>query len=169
MTPLSNVIIDFAREKYSDALIDEMLPLWKDHYDEIAMYTDFPLSPNLVMYKQSDDAGFLRIFTARHEGKLVGYQVFFIHNHPHYSSMRQAVQDNLFLLDKMRIGMTGYRFLKWADERLAEDGVDIIFQNVRKTAHFGRMLERLGYAEHDILYSRRVTWEPQPSHSSPSL
>lgn len=155
--PTSKQVVFFAREKYSKELVDEMLPLWKEHYDEIALYKDIPLSPDLKVYGAAEFADILRIFTARQEGKLIGYEVFLVHNHPHYSTCRSANQDILFLSKDLRRGFMGYRFIKWADEMLKEDGVQVVFQHVKVSHDFSPLLKRLGYVEHDILYSKRLS------------
>jgi hypothetical protein len=149
--------INFRQEPFNKTLIEEMLPLWRDHYEELALYKDFPLSPTLYVYENASMRSILRIYTAREEDRLVGYQVFFVHAHPHFSGAMEAIQDLLFLSQDMRKGFTGYRFLKWCDEQLTSDGVNLIFQHVNKDHDYGPLLRRLGYVAHDILYSKRVS------------
>jgi hypothetical protein len=148
--------IDFKREPYSDSLIKEMKPLWEEHYEELALHKDFPLSPNLGIYQKCSEIGVLRLFTAREDKKLVGYQIFFVHPHSHFSGAIAAIQDLLFISSPMRRGLIGYQFLKWCDQELTDDGVNLVYQHVKKTHNYGPLLQRLGYAEHDIVYSRRL-------------
>lgn len=156
-TPFVNRTIDFAREVYSDSLIEEMLPLWRAHYEEIALYKDIALSPLFAVYLHAEKTGALRIFTARSEGRLVGYEVFFIHLHPHYSSALEAVQDILFLSNEMRHGWIGYRFIRWCDDQLDQTGAKVVFRCVSNMHDYAPLLERAGYRQHDVLYSRRVS------------
>lgn len=153
---VASKIIDFKRESFSLDLLDEMMPLLKNHYGEIALYKDIPLSPAKSTYENADKAGFLRIYTMRHNHRLVGYEVFFIHKHPHYSETLEAVQDILFLSPEMRRGLLGYQFLKWCDGELENDGAQVIFRCVSNRYDYSPLLKRLGFMAHDTVYSRRV-------------
>lgn len=146
----------FARETYDLKLVGEMLPLWQAHYKEIAMYQDVPLSPLLELYERAEKQNQLFIFTARNAGALVGYQVFFVSPHPHYSTMVSAYQDLLYLDPELRIGLNGLRFIKWCDEELGRSGTHVVFQHVKLSHNFGPVLKRIGYKEHDMIYSRRL-------------
>lgn len=148
--------MDFQREAYSAALVEEMLPLFEAHWQEIAHYKDIPLEPDLAVYEASDRAGILRVFTARKEGTLHGYIVFFVRSNPHYKSSIQASQDILFLSQPMRQGLTGYRFIQWCDDQLAIDGVQAVYHHVKGARDFGPVLERMGYEAVDIIYARRL-------------
>jgi hypothetical protein len=151
----TNKIIDFRREPFSASLFDELLPMLKKHYDEIALYKDIALSPDLMVYENSERMDMLRIFTARYEGRLVGYQCFFVFNHSHYS-VKSAQLDAVFIEPEIRQGMTGYIFLKWCDSHLEDDGIKLIYQSISKDKNFGPLLERMGYQFQDVMYSRRI-------------
>jgi len=149
--------MEFNQEEFSYELVNEMYPLWKAHYEEIATYKDIALDPDLERYEIMARGGFLRIFTARDEGSLVGYQVFFVTQNPHYKRSTQAVQDILFLSLVLRKGLTGYKFIKWCDERLKEEKIQLVFQHVKEAHDFTPMLRRLGYQAHDKIMVRRLS------------
>ncbi len=86
----------------------------------------------------------------------MGYQVFFLKANAHYKSSLQAVQDILFLDERIRKGFTGYRFIRYCDEKLKDEGVQVVYQHVKSKHDFGRVLERLGYELQDLIYSRRL-------------
>lgn len=151
-----NRVVDFKHEKFSDALMEEMIPLWQEHYEEIALYKDIPLSPALSIYASAEQKGMLRIFTARYEDRLVGYEIFFIHQHPHYESALEAVQDCLFLSLETRHGLIGYQFIKWVDSELAATDAQVIFRCVSNMKNYGSLLVRMGYQKHDVVFSKRV-------------
>lgn len=147
----------FQREEYTAELISEMEPLWKAHYDEIAMYKDIPLDPDLAIYETIALHGSLRIFTLRDEtDTLKGYEVFFVKPHPHYRTSIVAMQDILYLAPEMRMGMTGYKFIQWCDEQLKADGVQMVMQHVKAAHDFSAVLERMGYQHHDHIMTRRL-------------
>lgn len=155
----------FAREIFSEALVEEMKPLWEKHHQETAAYMDIPLDPNVAVYGDAETRGTLRIYTARQGRKLVGYQIFFIMLHPHCISSLQAVQDILFIDKGFRLGLVGYKFIRWCGEELKKEGVQVIFQHISAAHDFGRMLLRMGYQHVDSVYGRRLDLCQQPSQS----
>lgn len=149
-------MVEFARTEYSKNLIQEMLPIFADHFEQIAHYKDIKLDPDFEVYANCWNAGMLRIFTARNEGELCGYAVFFVRSNPHYKASIQATQDILFLTKAMRTGLTGFKFIKWCDDQLREDGVQAVYHHVKVARDFGKVLERIGYKLVDLIYSRRL-------------
>ena len=142
----------FQRETFAQ-VIEEIKPLLDKHWEEIAHFHDIALDPNYAMYRKAEEAGKLRVFTARKDGALVGYAVFITGN-LHYQSTSTAMQDILFLLPEHR-GFTGYRLIKFADSELAKEGVQITYHHVKVAHDFGPLLERMGYVPVDIIYARR--------------
>ena len=136
--------------------IEEALPLFKRHYEEIAKYKDIPLEVDLETYARIEAAGGLRCYSARDAGRLVGYVIFFVKNHPHYASTLFASQDVLYLDPDYRKGMTGLRLIRFADRQLEAEGVQVVTQHVKTYADFGPLLERLGYEKVETVYMRRL-------------
>lgn len=132
-----------------------MLPLLQLHWKEIAHYTDIPLDPDVNQYKMLSSLGMIRIFTARCEGHLSGYAVFFVRPNAHYKTSLQAVQDILFL-DKPMRGGNGYKFIQWCDEQLKKEEIQVVYHHVKQAHNFGPMLERMGYELVDLIYARRL-------------
>jgi hypothetical protein len=143
----------FAREQYSASLVAEMRPLWETHYAETHDDKYGPLDPDMSFYEKAQ--GILRIFTARRDGVLVGYQVYFVMNDPHSRASVQAVQDILFVHPSAR-GTDGYRFMKWCVAELEREGVDVIHQRIPARHDFGHILERMGFELSDLTYAKRV-------------
>lgn len=144
------------RERAHD-LWDEIDELIKDHYHEIAHYQDIPLSPDREKYEKAEDNNRFRIYTVRREGKLVGYAAFFIGYSIHYSTSFQAVQDVLFITPSERRGSLGMRLIKYTEEELKKDGVEVIYQHV-KEGHpaLQCLLERRGYKAVDTILCKRI-------------
>lgn len=150
-------MINFAVELYSDALIQEMMPLWQDHHKEIQQIRGVKLEPQLLMYQCLATAGILRIYTARNETlALVGYQVFTITDHPHFKGTKQAMMDILYLSPESRLGWMGYQFMRYVDNELKLEGVHLMFRSISARHDFGTVLERLGYELVDLNFMRRV-------------
>lgn len=145
----------FQKEQLTSDLFSEILPLINAHYREIAHYQDIPLDPNYEGYKAAAAADCLRIFTARNDDReVVGYAVYFVRHNLHYKSSLQAVQDILYVHPGFR-GMGG-RLIKWCDDQLKTEGVQVVYQHVKAAHDFGPMLERFGYELVDKIFARRL-------------
>ena len=142
----------YQRETVAQVL-DEIKPLLMKHWEEIAHFKAVPLDPDYDAYLRAEAQGKLRVFTARKDGTLVGYSVFFMGN-LHYRSARIATQDILFLLPECR-GFTGYRLIRFSDSELKAEGVEVTYHHVKVAHDFGPLLAHMGYAPVDIIYARR--------------
>lgn len=140
------------------ALWPELAPLLEDHYHEIALFLDIPLDVDRAAYEAMQDNGTLRIYTARHNGELIGYAIFFVHHNIHYSSSRQAVQDVLYLDPNYRGSMIAWDLIAYTERELARDGVEVIMHHV-KHAHpaLGRLLQGRGYTPVETIHVKRLT------------
>jgi len=145
----------YARETLA-GMLEELKPLLAIHWEEIATYKDMPLDPDYPAYLTAEARGNVRVFTARKDGALVGYGVFFIGN-LHYRSSRIATQDILFVLPEHRLGRVGFGLVRFIRAQLAADGVQLIYQHVKR-AHpaLGRLLEHDGYLAVETIYARRL-------------
>lgn len=147
----------FERETYSDILLDEMVPLWTAHYNEISDKFYGPLDPDIAIYSKMNLVDSLRIYTAREGDALLGYQVFFIGTHPHSRHSIEATQDLIYLAPSARKGLTGYRFIDWCCGELRKEGVQVVHQRISARHNFGSVLERMGFELEDLTYSRRLS------------
>lgn len=146
----------FQREFVFD-LWDEMMPLLREHYQEVAHFKDIPLDPDVDRYNLTERSGNLRIFTARSKGELIGYAVFMVLPALHYKTSLQAYEDVIFLSPEHRNGHTGLKLLRFAHERLATEGVEVIYHHVKK-AHpkLGAILQAMGFEHVDQIYGKRI-------------
>jgi L-amino acid N-acyltransferase YncA len=145
------------RERVHD-LWPELLPLLEKHYREIAHFQDIPLDVNQSAYERMEDAGTLRVFTARStDDVLIGYAVFFVHRNVHYSSSLQAVQDVIYVDPEQRGTYVGYELATFCDDELRKDGVEVVLHHVKR-AHqaLGRLLDLLEYEAVETVYVKRL-------------
>ena len=165
MTQMLNV--RFAREKVKDLVEGtEFLALLVAHKREVGHFQDIELAPNWDAYFQSDDVGGLRVYTVRGEcvdpdyqcslKHLMGYCIFFTHQDMHSRESFQAVQDSLFLAKEHRGARHGYNLIKWCDEQLRADGVQVVYHSTPAADSFGSMLRRLGYEPVEHVWARRL-------------
>jgi GNAT superfamily N-acetyltransferase len=130
-----------------------MRPLLEAHYHEIAHYQDIPLQPDWEFYRRSP---IVRVFTARADGVLIGYGVFFISKNKHYMSSLQAVQDILFVSPEYRGRMVGPRLIAFCEECMKEEGVQCIYQHTKRAHNFGPLLGSMGYEEIETIWAKRL-------------
>jgi phage terminase large subunit len=145
------------RESFAD-VIDEALPLLHRHWREVSHYPDIPLEVNRAGYAALCASNLLRIYTARENGKLVGYAVYVVGKNAHYHGSPNQAKQDVFYVDSNRRGvMLGIRLVRFADEMMRAEGVQVVYQHV-KLAHpaLGRILERAGYEPIETIYGRRL-------------
>ena len=144
-------------EKLHD-LWEEAMPLFEQHWQEIATFKDIVLSPNKEADKTLEDAGMLRFFTARRDDRLVGYAVFLLGCHLHYSQNLFAMQDVVFVDPLVRGGRTGWMLLRFAEKSLKDDDKVTLVQHHMKNSHpaLGALLARMGYAATETLWTKRL-------------
>jgi L-amino acid N-acyltransferase YncA len=149
----------YQRERV-DALWDEITPLLQQHWEEIAFYDDIPLVPDREAYALMEMAGFLRCYTARIGGSLVGYAAFTVRKALHYATSIQAQYDVVYLDPQHRGGMVGLKLLQYSDAQLQAEGVQVAYHHA-KVGHpaLAKCLERMGYEAQDVVYGKRLDKE----------
>lgn len=136
---------------------DDIQDLLKVHWEEIALNKDFiKLNPDWEQYEKAEQEGILKGFTAREDGKLVGYFVTIVQRSLHYSDYIFATNDVIFLHPEYRKGLAGWRLVKFAEKCLKEDGVSILFINTKVHKPFDALVTRMGYNLVERVYSKRL-------------
>lgn len=146
--------IAFAREPIA-GLWPEMAPLMAAHHAEIFPYQDVQLDVDTAGYDFVDNAGMMRCFTARADGKLVGYSVFFVRR-AMTAALLLAHQDGHYLAPEFRIGCNGLQMLRFAERALIADGAQLIVQGCKVDHDLGPLFRRLGYQPMDLMFYKRV-------------
>lgn len=137
--------MQFAEETYYQ-VVEDIKPLIKQHWEQIAVNKDkIKLNPDWQAYEDLNLAGHLKIYTARDNGKLVGYFIVGVSTHIHYKDHKFANNDILFVQPNSRAGMTGYKLINFAEQQLKKLGVSVININTKTHAPFDKLLERMGY------------------------
>ena len=139
--------------------IDELKGLLPEHYDELCVTKDFPLRPDYVAYGKLCVAGMLRCIVARADGVLVGYALFIVSPHLHYSTCKTAFEDIYFLKKEYRLGRTGIRLFQFAETALRADGVNRIIMHTKIHLDNSKLFEYLGYKLTDKLYTKLLSTE----------
>ena len=129
--------------------------LLQAHWEEIALNKHaIKLNPDWEAYYELEDQDMLKVFTARSDGKLVGYFVVICRKHLHYKDNLFAFNDVLYLSQEYRKGMTGPKLMKFAEKCLKEDGVDVLVVNTKRHKPFDQLLVWLGYKHAENIYTK---------------
>ena len=87
----------------------------EEHWKEIALDKELiKLNPDWEGYARLDGINALRVYTARKDGKLVGYFVVIVGKSLHYRDHLFANNDIIFLAKSARRGLTGMKLIKYA-------------------------------------------------------
>lgn len=150
-------MITYQKERLGDFL-HEIKPLLEDHYRELAVFQDIPLDPAYEEYVAADDAGknFV-IYTARCDGKLIGYSAFFFRMHNHYKKHSWAINDVIWIHPDYRQSGVGFGFERFWSEQLAALGIHVV-QVSTKEQHpeLAYLLKKTGYQHTDNMYAKRL-------------
>ena len=150
--------IAYSIEDYSDALIEEVWSTLEEHRVELSKYEDMKLNPNNKVYLALQEAGMVKIITAREiaTGKIVGYACYIIQPNLHYCDFLYANQDLFYVTQEKRGSRIAVNLLKISESVLKECNVSIIAQHAKLTNKFGKLLELSGYNLAEKIYHKRI-------------
>ena len=146
-------VVRFQQERAQDCF-SEATPLLKRHWSEVAYLNGFEIEPELSTYELLENSNRIKTFTARVEGKLIGYAVFFFQRHLHFRTKIFALCDFIFI-EKPYRGF-GHRFIKWCNDVLFREGADVLYYYVAKQYDYGVILRRQGFSHRDDCYVFQV-------------
>jgi hypothetical protein len=120
--------------------------VFPSHWRELALHQDeIPLSIDEKKYETLDATGVLLILTARDAGNLVGYFLWFLMPHLHYSqSGPMGMTDMYFVLPEYRSG-TGARLFIASEAELRRRGVIKAITSCKVHEDHTQFLEKLGW------------------------
>lgn len=144
----------FQRERISDVWA-EALPMLTANHAETGILTSEDFKPSKSRFEALESVNVLKLFTAREAGKLVGYALFLVVPHLHFSGKLWAQQDAMFILPEYR-GFSGAKFIQYTDTELRSEGVDLVLRHVTPKLDYSRTLERMGYGHIESAYLRRL-------------
>jgi len=140
-------MIAYARESYDQA-IGDVRPWLEQHWREMAQrQDDIPLDPDFDTYKRLFDMGLMAIYTARDDGRLIGYCIMYIApRHLHYAH-RWAKDDTIWIEPKHRNIGVAMGLFEFFEQDLAKDG-PIVIQIESRYGHpaLEQLLDARGYS-----------------------
>jgi len=142
------------QQEFLSQVENDILVLIDLHYKEIALNKNkVKLNPDWDVYRDLEDQGKLKIFTARDGLTLAGYFVVVVGTNMHYKDHTFACNDIIYLHKDYRKGFAGIKLIKFAKKCLTDDGVSILTINTKVHQPFDRLLERLGFNLIERVYS----------------
>lgn len=137
---------------------EELESLIRQHYEEIALHKDaVPLDPDWELYSLMEQSGSLALYTARTEGRLVGYACFFVRPHIHYKTTTFANNDVLYLAPEVRNAGVGGAFIDHCERELrAKYGPLRVLWHVKTHFDFRPLLHRRGYADEETIVGKFI-------------
>lgn len=150
------IMVQYRRETI-EAAWDDVTSLSQRHYEEIASYPDIPLKPDYNGYIQLEEKGRALCYTARVGHELIGYAVYIVCTHLHYSTSLQAYGDLVYVAPEWRRGRVANNMLDVAEDELKQVGVDVLTYHV-KLDHpvLGVLLKRRGHRAIETIFSKRL-------------
>lgn len=151
----------FAVEAFSKVR-PEIEILMVEHWNEVAsLAKQAPLDPAWEVYEKVDEAGLLRVITAREGGELAGYVVMMLSPALHYKSVLTANDTAHFLKKSHRKGLAGARLLKAAENSMREEGVHMLrfHTKARPDINKSRLFEALGFKLQELIYLKHLDEE----------
>ena len=140
-----------------DQIAEDIAVLLEDHWLEVEWgKDDIPLDPNFRAYQQADQDGTVVMFALRDGGALVGYNTFWIYNHPHHSGTVFAVNDMLYIKPEYRNGLSSSNMLWFCEEVLKEKGANVITYHMKPHKSFTKLMDYLGYEHTECVYSKFI-------------
>ena len=107
-------------------------------------YPDLPFDIDQKLYEAIEDAGRLRVYTARIDGRLVGYAAFVVGYAPRRRYLLEAQQNVVHAAEDVKARVTP-ALVRHAEKALGAEGVKMVYHSSPMGCRFARLLEILGY------------------------
>ena len=124
-----------------------------EHRKEINLF-DRPLDPDFDSYLALEQAGFLKSYTLRDDGELVGYVLYHVYNHLHHREVKVAQMDLIYVKPSHRL--SGLKLLRYTEEALTKEGVSFILTGAPEISRLGGVLEKKGYKVFEKMYIKEI-------------
>lgn len=143
------------QQEFINSVKSDIIPLLHLDWLEIEHRKDIrEFDPDWEAYETLEQAGILKVFTVRSEGKLVGYYSCIVSSSLHCRGLLQATIDAIYLHPNYRKGLTGYKLIKFAEKCLKEDGVKIILLGTTEVNPIDPLLLKLGYSKTEAKFEK---------------
>ena len=132
---------------------EEMMPLIEAHNKEVE---DYELDLDLDLYDKLEDMGLYIVILAKVDGKIVGYNSFFVQPHMHWKYRTIAMADGFYLHPDHRKGWSAIKMFRFTEAELVMRGATDIWAQAKDNTSALGMLEYLGYENKETTYGKRI-------------
>lgn len=135
----------------------QLMPLLADHVQELATRKDLMvLAPDWARYEAADAAGMLLTLFVWADDVLIGYSCSFISQHLHYSGLRYAHNDVVYLSPAWRNHAVGLELMQETERRAKQRGAVVMSWHAKPNTALDKLLPKLGYDVQDVIYMREL-------------
>lgn len=149
-------MITYQQEPLCKVLVEIKDLIALDHVEVGAVNEEYTLEIDSTIYQILEDKDRLKVFTARFQGKLVGYFSVVIAPDLHYKGKLVAINDVIFLHPDYRKGTAGVKLFKFVEKCLKEDGFKQLQVTYTERFDISSLLLRLGYSKIETKFEKRL-------------
>ena len=145
------------RERYSEALCAELLPLLEDNWVRTESYIgELKIDPDFGKYQKLDAMDLVTCVTARFGGVLVGYSIFFTNFSLHHKTVKTGHGDMIYVKNEPGLGRAVFLLINESERILKEKGVIYMGWFVHKGSRIQRILESRGYVPDELVMEKKL-------------
>ena len=137
------------QEERLDQYLKEALPLMISNNQEVNLFGR-DLDPDFEAYYALEQNNALKSYILRDQGELVGYCLILLYDHLHHRGMKCAQLDMIYVKPSHRL--SGIKLLRYTEEALTKEGVDVFLQGAPGISRLGGILEKMKYNELETIY-----------------
>lgn len=144
----------FGDESFKAVILSgEAKYLFNENQKETGWNPDIEIDPMYDVFYQIEANKALKFFTIRTAvGKLVGYALFILGMDLRVKSKKRADQQMIYVDSKHR--GVGVSFMRYQDQILKENGVDIVWRQMRPSKSSFKAFKKLGYDFKEYVFSK---------------
>lgn len=143
------------RQELLCEVVQEAQPLLEAHHAELNG-DRMLLDPRWQDYALLEQLGRYAVFTARDDGRLVGYSAFYVNRHMHSAQFTNAQNDVFYVDPAKRSGMLPARFLRYTHDQLKAIGAQRVGYLCKLTNNLRAILHRLGFEDDEIAVGKMI-------------
>lgn len=149
-----------AWEPLSALLDDGLAGLVMAHHAEVGVFKkEMPLDVDWEGYRKQEHLGFLRVLSARVEGRLIGYNAFLVMpGHLHYKTTPHAMSDAIYVMPDHRRSGAGPMLIAKAEADIIADYaprfVRFVYHDKAFLDYLRSVLIKMNYEHQENIYSK---------------
>lgn len=150
-------MIEYAEESFENVLMDFMT-LLPEHMAEMNYFqkNGAKFDPDYAKYMRGQDAGHFLLVTAKDEGVLIGYIVFYVDTPVRFKSTIYAKEDLYYVKPEYRRQGIAKRLFAEAEILLKEYNVDFMLATTKTYLDRSGLLEGAGFECYEKVFGKKI-------------